>query len=85
MNRTVTAKREAFRKLHEHGCFVLPNPWDVGSARMLQHLGFAALASTSSGFAWTMGRPRLRGDPRRCARSPRVSLRRRRFAGERGL
>jgi 2-methylisocitrate lyase-like PEP mutase family enzyme len=57
MNRTVTAKRDAFRKLHEHGCFVLPNPWDVGSARILQHMGFAALASTSSGFAWTMGRP----------------------------
>src|SRR3569623_859249 len=38
-------------------CFVLPNPWDVGSARMLQHLGFAALASTSSGYAWTRGRP----------------------------
>jgi 2-methylisocitrate lyase-like PEP mutase family enzyme len=43
--------------LHEQGCFVLPNPWDAGSARMLQHLGFAALASTSSGFSWTMGRP----------------------------
>jgi 2-methylisocitrate lyase-like PEP mutase family enzyme len=57
MKPTVTEKRTAFRKLHEHGCFVLPNPWDVGSARMLQHLGFAALASTSSGFAWTMGRP----------------------------
>ena len=43
--------------LHERGCFVLPNPWDVGSARLLQHLGFSALASTSSGFAWTTGRP----------------------------
>ena len=43
--------------MHEKGCFVLPNPWDVGSARMLQHLGFAALASTSTGFAWAMGRP----------------------------
>ena len=57
MTRTATEKREAFRKLHEHGCFVLPNPWDVGSARMLQHMGFLALASTSSGFAWTTGRP----------------------------
>ena len=57
MTRTVTEKRAAFRALHEKGCFVLPNPWDVGSARMLQHLGFAALASTSSGYAWTMGRP----------------------------
>lgn len=54
---TVAEKRAAFRRLHEQGCFVLPNPWDVGSARMLQHLGFAALASTSSGYAWTTGRP----------------------------
>lgn len=52
---TVTEKRTAFRALHQQGCFVLPNPWDTGSARMLQHLGFAALASTSSGFAWTTG------------------------------
>jgi 2-methylisocitrate lyase-like PEP mutase family enzyme len=50
-------KRARFRALHEAGCFVLPNPWDVGSARLLQHLGFEALASTSSGHAWTMGRP----------------------------
>jgi 2-methylisocitrate lyase-like PEP mutase family enzyme len=57
MTRTVVEKRAAFRALHEQGCFVLPNPWDVGSARMLQHLGFAALASTSSGYAWTRGRP----------------------------
>ena len=45
------------RALHQRGCFVLPNPWDVGSARVLQHLGFAALASTSSGYAWATGRP----------------------------
>lgn len=50
-------KRAQFRRLHESGCFVLPNPWDVGSARYLQHLGFPALASTSSGFAWSMARP----------------------------
>lgn len=49
-------KRAAFRKLHESGCFVIPNPWDAGSARMLQHLGFKALASTSAGFAWSQGR-----------------------------
>ena len=49
-------KRAAFRKLHDSGCFVLPNPWDVGSARALQLLGFKALASTSAGFAWTIGR-----------------------------
>ena len=45
-----------FRKLHESGCFVLPNPWDVGSARLLAGMGFKALASTSSGFAWSNGR-----------------------------
>src|ERR1700681_4050803 len=56
MTRTVAEKRAAFRALHSQGCFVLPNPWDAGSARMLQHLGFAALATTSSGFAWTTGR-----------------------------
>lgn len=53
----VGAKRAQFRALHAQGCFVLPNPWDLGSARLLAHLGFAALASTSSGFAWTIGRP----------------------------
>jgi 2-methylisocitrate lyase-like PEP mutase family enzyme len=57
MTRTVAEKRAAFRKLHESGCFVLPNPWDVGSARMLQRLGFVALASTSTGYAWSTGRP----------------------------
>jgi len=49
-------KRAEFRRLHERGCFVLPNPWDVGSARLLAHLGFKALASTSAGMAWSMGR-----------------------------
>ena len=53
---TVAEKREAFRRLHESGFFVLPNPWDIGSARHLQSLGFKALASTSSGFALTLGR-----------------------------
>lgn len=47
----------AFRQLHESGCFVIPNPWDLGSARLLESLGFPALATTSSGFAWTRGRP----------------------------
>lgn len=47
----------AFRRLHASGCFVMPNPWDVGSARALQGLGFPALATTSAGFAWTLGRP----------------------------
>lgn len=49
-------KRRHFHALHTSGCFVLPNPWDVGSARWLQAQGFAALASTSSGLAWTLGR-----------------------------
>jgi 2-methylisocitrate lyase-like PEP mutase family enzyme len=57
MNRSTTQKRSDFRALHQHGCFVIPNPWDVGSARLLQHLGFVALASTSAGYAWTRGRP----------------------------
>ncbi len=51
------ARRAAFRKLHESGCFVLPNPWDIGSAKWLAGAGFEALASTSSGFAWTRGKP----------------------------
>lgn len=45
-----------FRQLHESGCFVIPNPWDIGSARVLAGLGFPALATTSSGFAWSQGR-----------------------------
>lgn len=53
---TTADKRAAFRKLHETGCFVLPNPYDVGTARALQHLGFKAIASTSAGFAWTIGK-----------------------------
>ena len=52
---TVADKRRAFAQLHASGCFVIPNPWDVGSARYLQSLGFAALATTSSGFAWSHG------------------------------
>jgi 2-methylisocitrate lyase-like PEP mutase family enzyme len=54
---TIQQKRAAFRSLHSEGCFVLPNPWDVGSARMLEGLGFKALATTSSGHAWSMGLP----------------------------
>lgn len=46
-----------FRRLHESGCFVMPNPWDVGSARVLQRMGFRALATTSAGLAWTLGVP----------------------------
>jgi len=53
---TSADKRAAFRKLHESGCFIIPNPFDVGSAVALQHLGFKALASTSAGFAWTLAK-----------------------------
>lgn len=52
---TPAEKRARFRALHAEGCFVIPNFWDVGSARMLQNLGFPALASSSAGFAWTQG------------------------------
>ena len=53
---SIADKRRTFRELHKAGCFVIPNPWDVGSARFLQSLGFKALATTSSGFAWSQGR-----------------------------
>ena len=53
---TTADKRATFRKMHESGCFVLPNPWDIGSARALQHMGFKAIASTSAGFAWSIGK-----------------------------
>jgi methylisocitrate lyase len=52
-----TDRSRAFHRLHERGCFVIPNPWDIGSARVLVQLGFPALATTSSGFAWSRGRP----------------------------
>jgi 2-methylisocitrate lyase-like PEP mutase family enzyme len=52
-----TDRSGAFRALHRSGCFVIPNPWDPGSARLLVQLGFPALATTSSGFAWSKGRP----------------------------
>jgi 2-methylisocitrate lyase-like PEP mutase family enzyme len=52
---TPTAATAAFRRLHDSGCFVLPNPWDVGSARLLAHAGCAALATSSAGFAFTRG------------------------------
>jgi 2-methylisocitrate lyase-like PEP mutase family enzyme len=53
----IDQKRAQFRELHQAGCFVIPNPWDVGSARMLCHLGFPALATTSAGFAFSRGLP----------------------------
>jgi 2-methylisocitrate lyase-like PEP mutase family enzyme len=53
---TLTDRCRVFRELHRSGCFVIPNPWDLGSARLLAGLGFPALATTSSGFAWSLGR-----------------------------
>ena len=52
-----TAARAAFRKLHETGCFVLPNPWDAGTARYLEHLGYPAVATTSAGAAFALALP----------------------------
>lgn len=52
-----SSARAAFRTLHESGCFVIPNPWDFGTARYLRHLGFKALATTSSGFSFSRGMP----------------------------
>lgn len=52
----LTDRVRVFRRLHEAGCFVIPNPWDPGSARLLAQMGFSALATTSSGFAWSLGR-----------------------------
>jgi 2-methylisocitrate lyase-like PEP mutase family enzyme len=54
---SVEGKRREFRRLHENGCFAIPNPWDIGSARYLQHLGFKAIATTSAGFAFSRGLP----------------------------
>src|SRR5271170_871689 len=53
----LSARRAAFRRLHESGCFVIPNPWDPGTARYLRGLGFKALATTSAGFAFSRGLP----------------------------
>ncbi len=52
---SIADKRREFRRLHEGGCFVIPNPWDVGTTRYLQHLGFKALATTSLGYAFSQG------------------------------
>jgi 2-methylisocitrate lyase-like PEP mutase family enzyme len=52
---TVSEKRQEFRRLHQSGCFVIPNPWDIGTTRYLENEGFKALATTSAGFAWSRG------------------------------
>src|SRR6266849_6604135 len=54
---TIVQRREIFRALHQSGCFAIPNPWDIGSASYLQHLGFRAIATTSAGFAFSRGLP----------------------------
>ena len=54
-NTQIAARRQAFRALHASGCFVVPNPWDAGSARYLKGIGFKALATTSAGYAWSIG------------------------------
>src|SRR5438477_13204881 len=51
----IAERRTTFRQLHENGCFALPNPWDIGTAKYLQHLGFKAIATTSAGFAFSRG------------------------------
>ncbi|MEO8437759.1 MAG: isocitrate lyase/phosphoenolpyruvate mutase family protein, partial [Chloroflexota bacterium] len=51
-----TDRLDTFSALHKAGCFVIPNPWDLGSARLLAGLGFKALATTSAGFAWSLGK-----------------------------
>ncbi len=56
MSLDTATKRSNFRKLHQAGYFILPNPWDIGSARRLEKMGFAALASTSAGAAWSLGK-----------------------------
>src|SRR5437868_666162 len=55
--RSIAERRRSFRQLHERGCFVLPNPWDLGSAKYLAHIGFKAIATTSAGFAFSRGLP----------------------------
>src|SRR5690242_5698073 len=52
---TIEEKRRKFRQLHDSECFAIPNPWDIGSAKYLQHLGFKAIATTSAGFAFSRG------------------------------
>jgi 2-methylisocitrate lyase-like PEP mutase family enzyme len=57
MATSINERRDAFRALHESGCFVIPNPFDIGTARYLENMGFKALATTSSGSAYPLGRP----------------------------
>ncbi len=74
---SIADKRRAFRQLHESGCFVIPNPWDIGSASYLQSLGFKALATTSSGFAWSRALSRRRSATRLRSAAPGTTWSRR--------
>ncbi|MES2539413.1 MAG: isocitrate lyase/phosphoenolpyruvate mutase family protein, partial [Pseudomonadota bacterium] len=58
---TLAKRHQAFHDLHQSGCFVIPNPWDRGSARMMAALGAQALATSSAAHAFTLGRPDLGG------------------------
>ena len=58
---TLSARHQAFHELHQRGCFVIPNPWDRGSARMMAALGAQALATSSAAHAFTLGRPDMGG------------------------
>jgi len=58
---TLSERHKRFQELHKTGCFVIPNPWDQGTARMMAALGAKALATTSAGFAFTLGRPDMGG------------------------
>jgi 2-methylisocitrate lyase-like PEP mutase family enzyme len=63
-------KGKAFRALHQRDeAFIIPNPWDVGTARLLQSLGFKALATTSAGFAFSIGKPDALSIVKRCLRT----------------
>ena len=79
---TTADKRAAFRRLHESGCFVIPNPWDIGTVKYLQNMGFKALATTSAGFAWSRGLRRRRRHARCHARPHRRAVGRGRRAHE---
>ncbi len=72
-----------FHRLHSSGCFVMPNPWDVGSARALEQMGFKALATTSAGLAWTLGRADNQVTLDQALEHLRARRRRREGAGER--
>ena len=82
---SIADRRRTFRAMHDTGCFILPNPWDPGGARYLQSLGFKAIATTSSGFAWSRRASGQRHHARDGARALARDGRGHRPAGERRL